>query len=396
MKRKLIALAACLFVVTAAYPQTYWRESVDTVSSAGYYNIELSQQLAGRGLHTLRIRDADDNEIPYLLRSSVPVSEMKQMEMYEILSHTRRDSVNTIVVRNTDAAISRFYLQLKEAEVAKQIAIRGSYDRKQWFSVKQRTPLHSEHNSMLGGIAIVDFPTGDYTYYELTVTNNSRSPLNITGVGKIGKSTIYGQFIELDAGPFETWEEDGNTIVAFPTLDRPFYLSKIEIGAQGKGHFSRRVRVETQGTYRGSFLFSSRELPVFYFDDLQIRDLRLVIENADNPPLSVSSVKLYGLNRYLCAYLEPGVQYRIETGSGNPPHYDIRKFADDIPLNLPVVKTGEPEEVVVAIPERVLEFYEKPFFMWGIIVFSGVVLLWVCAGMLRELKKKQDRKEDVQ
>lgn len=390
--KKLIFIAVWLCAVVSTSAQTYWQETIDTVSASGYYNIELSQEIAGLGLKTLQILDADNNEVPYLIRSSVSVKEMKQMEMYDLVSDTQRDSVNTIIVQNAAAEVSRFYLQMKPADVSKYISIRGSYDRKQWFSVKQYTPLRSEHNPNLGEIAIVDFPKGDYTYYELTITNNSRSPLNITGVGKIEKSSIYGRFVNLQAGNSSVKEEDGNTVVTFPAMKSPYYLSKLELQVTGKGHYSRRVRIEQKGYSIGTFQLSSRGEHTFYFDQLLIdKNVRIVIENENNPPLAVDDIKLLGLSRYMCAYLDAGMTYRIETGTERYRHYDIQDFADEIPLNLPVVGTFDLEEKTVEKePEREPRFFEKPVFLWGVIALVGIILFFICLRMLKELKKKNE------
>lgn len=393
MKNRLVLLTICLFAAAAGRSQNYWRACVDTVSAPGYYNIELSQEMAGRGLRTLRLRDAEGAEIPYLIRSSAPVREMERMEMYEQLSHEKRDSTNTIVLLNKDPEVSRFYLRMKQADVAKYVSIRGSYDRQQWFSVKQRTRLGGGHTPDTDAIAVIDFPAGDYTYYELTVTNSSRNPLNIIGVGKIENSTVYGRFTELNTGAFRTEEEDGSTIVTFPALQQPYLLSKLEIHAGSKGHFSRRMRLETGGYAKESFQFSSRqEQPFFYTDDLPIgKDFRLVIENGDNPPLQIDQVKLFGLDRYLCAYLDAGVRYRIETGTEEPRRYDIRDFADEIPHDLPVIRTGNTEEATTTPePEKIPKFYERPVFMWSVIILTGIILLFVCLRMAQELKKRQE------
>lgn len=393
MKKRVILLIVGLVAIAGSHAQSYWQESIDTISSSGYYNIELSQEIAGLGLNSLLILDGSDREIPYLIRSSVPVKEMRQIEMYELISNTHQDSINTIIVHNPEDEVSRFYLQMKEADVTKYISIRGSYDRKQWFSVKQNSILYSEHHPNLGEIAIVDFPKGDYTYYELTVTNNSHSPLNITGVGKIEKSNIYGQFVELESGPFVVEEDKGNTVISFPSLAYPYYLSKLEVQVTGKGHYSRRMILKSSGEREKNveaFQLSSRDEHVFYVDQVLIdKNTQIVIENENNPPLTVDDIKLFGLDRYLCAYLDVGIQYRIESGAKKPGRYDIQDFADEIPLNLSVVKTGNLVETVVEQePQREPHFFERPLFLWGVIILTAFILLFVSFGMLKELKKK--------
>lgn len=372
--------------------QSYWEEAIDTVSASGYYHIELSQEIAGLGLESLIIVDEKDQEVPYFVRSSVPVKEMRQMEMYTLLLNERKDSINTLIVHNDGGQVARFYVQMKEADATKHIAVRGSYDRQQWFGVKQRALLNTENTPSLGAIAVVDIPTGDYTYYELVITNNSLSPLNITGVGKMEKSSIYGQFVELPVGAVEVKEiENGNTVLTFPSMRYPYYVSKIEWSVTGKGHYNRKVGLEDKQYRISSFELSSREAPVFYFDPLLLsaNESRIVIENQNNPPLTVRQVKLFGMSRYLCAYLDAGTKYCIRTGSERYRDYDIRTFASEIPTNLSIVQTSGLKELTYAGQVRSLRFFEKPVFLWGVLVLTGALLLYICVRLLKELKEKE-------
>lgn len=298
IKKRAVVLTIGLITAVGCFAQSYWQETIDTVSTSGYYNIELSQEISALGQNSLLILDDHNKEVPYLIRSSVPVKEMKQIEMYELISNTRQDSINTIIVHNPEGEVSRFYLQMKEAEVSKYVTVRGGYDRQQWFSVKQNSVLYSEHNPNLGEIAIIDFPKGDYTYYELTVTNNSRSPLNITGVGKIEKSSIYGQFVELKSGPFVVEEDNkGSTVISFPSLKFPYYLSKLEIQVTGKGHYSRRMIMRSNGEREyiiESFQLSSRNDNTFYTGQVLIdKNIQFVIKNDNNPSLIVDDIKFF-------------------------------------------------------------------------------------------------------
>lgn len=391
MKRQLAVCLLWMASITLS-AQSYWEETTDTVSTSGYYHIGLSQEIAGLGLNRLKILDEAGREVPFFIRSSVPVKEMSRMEMYDLLLNVRKDSVNTLIVRNNGEQVSRFYVRMKEAEVTKHIAIRGSNDREQWFSVKQRSLLQTENNPGLGAIAIVDFPLGNYNYYELVVTNNSRSPLDIAGVGKMEESNIYGQFIELPSGIFEVKEEEnGNSVITFPSMKFPYYISKIELNATSKGHYSRNAHLEKEHHNSVFFEVSSRQAPVFYFDNILFdrNDSRIIIGNQNNPPLTIRDVKLFGMSRYLCAYLDAGLTYHIRTSDEPSRRYDIQNFEAEIPLNLPVVQTTGLAKHTLVEPARHLRFFEKPVFLWGVIVLTGIVLLLICLRMLRELKKKK-------
>lgn len=358
----LYGILLLLFSFSFLSAQTYWREAVDTVNQAGYYNIAFSQEIAGYGLESLKLINNKGEEIPYFIRSSVPVKEISKLQMYTVKSSIAKDSLNELIVENLkQEEISRFYLLLREADVSKYVSMKGSNDRRQWFSVMQKRPLQSEQNSKLGSIAIIDFPRGNYKYYQITIWNNSNSPLDITGVGRIENNQLYGQFPELNTGDFITELNDKKqTVISFPSMKGIYLLSKMEIKIADKRHYKRSGQLIEDEYTKGRFNLSSREENISYWNHIRItKDFQLVIDNLDNPPLDISSVKLFGLTRYMCAYLEPHITYHIETGGKSSKHYDIKDFANEIPMNLPVIQTEKLEEVIV--PEEVAESPKRFF-----------------------------------
>lgn len=386
------AFLLLLFCLLRLGAQTYWKETTDTVGQPGYYHIVLSQEIAGRGLENLKLTNPKEEEIPYFIRSSVSVKEITKLHMYGLLSFATKDSTNVLVVDNHEQEeISRFYLLLKEADAIKRVSMKGSNDRQLWFSVKQESLLRSEQNSTWGSIAIIDFPRGNYKYYQITITNNSHSPLDIIGVGKIESNQLYGQFSELNTGNFAAEVNDKKqTVIRFPSMPAPYLLSKLEIKVADKRHYKRTGYLRQKEYTKGSFTLSSREENTSYWDNVWIdKDFRIVIDNQDNPPLEITSVKLFGLTRYMCAYLEPHTTYCITTNNERHKHYDIKGFADEIPVNLPVILTTDTEEVTVSpaieAPKR---FFEKPLFLWSVIIITGLILTFICIKMLNELKKK--------
>lgn len=387
---RIFTLLVCLSISYSIFAQTYWKENIGTVDSTGYYHIKISPEIAGLGLRTLKILDNAGSEIPYFIRSSIPVTELKELDMYQLLSNVAKGKSNVIVLRKEpEEKVSRFYIVMKEADVQKQVSIRGSYDAKQWFTVKQKSTLVKEQNT---GMAVVNFPEGDYTYYEITIINNSGSPLNITGVGNVKKSNAYGQLIELNTGNFQQAEdkESRKTILSFPDVQYPYYLSKLQLSIKNKEHYNRDGRLVENGFTLGHFSLSSRKENTFFFNNLLIdKDIRIEINNQDNLPLIIESVRMFTLDRYLCAYLEEGKNYHIYTNGNLNKRYDIQDFADEIPSFLPIIKTSGLTSVSVAPePEPEKKFFEKPLFLWVVIILTGIILVLVCVRMLNEIRKR--------
>ena len=72
------------------------------------------------------------------------------------------------------------------------------------------------------------------------------------------------------------------------------------------------------------------------------------------------------------------------------PDYDIDHFKNDIPVDLPIVKTENLSQInmPVAVPERQPSLIEKPLFLWAVIILIGLFLTFVCYKTIKEMKKK--------
>lgn len=390
MFKSLAALASliCLNLPAGALSL---RAKLDPVTEAGYYRIRIGQELAGAGLHTLRLRDAGGTEIPYLLRTLPPVVQSERWKPCELLESEAHDSTNRLVVRNEGKAVSEFRIRMKGAEAAKRIAVRGSYDGQQWFGVKRweafgrHTGLRSEET------AFIEFPEGDYPFYELTIRNDAGSPLDIVEIARAERIIRYGPLEAIDAGSFAIATESDRTVVSFPKMSGPRCVAEMAIRAEGKGFYSRRARIESDGRSLSFRITSRRDTTILRTGAFPVgRDFRMVIENEGNPPLSIRDVKLYGKVYHLIAYLEPQMNYCVESGDGPHAAYDLDEFAGEFPDDLPEVAL---RPAVIVASEPATSPQERTGFIWAALALSGTVLLLVCRNTLRDLHRKQTGEE---
>ena len=350
------------------------------------------------GLKFIKIFDEQNSETPYFVRSANPIQEINSFENYEF-KKTIRDSLNIIIVDNRNSEdLSRFCVVLQKAETEKFVTVRGSNDMKQWYIVKQTSGVYKSGQQSPDSntdMLIIDFPQGNYRYYEITLWSNNGSPLDIQKVGKIKNSSLYGNFIEIDHGAFipENNSEDNYTYIRFPGLRNDYSINKIEFFIKNKPDYLRRAVIKDSAAYNGVTLsLSSRSDNTFFTNDLNFSSkTHIAIENKNNPPLSVDEIKIFGLRRYMCLYLEAGKKYKLKADSRNPvlSKYDIEHFRDKISADLPVLNLTNlhdyiiPEEVT---PTRELSLIEKPVFLWSIIIVIGAFLIFICVKMIREMK----------
>lgn len=388
-----------LLLSPGIFAQSVWTEEIQPVEVSGYYNIQLGQGIIakslGSDLSDLKILDSKNNEVPYFLRSVNPIREISRFENYNLKQNQVKDSLNIVTIDNQEKEdINRFYIIIRKADVSKYASLRGSNDQKQWYIVRQKTSISGFGDA--DEVLILDFPKGNYRYYEITLENNQNSPLEVLKVGKIKNSNIYAQFTELQLGHFLQKESisDKRTYITFPDSQDTYRISKLEIGINNKAYYFRHaVMSDSISHSRVTFDLSSKGNNTFFINSfLFSRNTSIAIENHNNPPLKVDSVKAYGLNRYVCAYLEEGQSYIIRVGSKDktPPKYDIEYFQNDIPADLPVIKTNNLQSIVAKNAEqaRELSWIEKPVFLWGVIIIIGLFLLFICVKMIKEMKKK--------
>ena len=380
-------LTILLVIALGVQSQTTWSEKIEVVQADGYYNIALSQELIGlskyKQLTDLRILDGKGNEIPYLVRLSAPVSTTSRKIALPILTNTAKDSVNTLVFENKEQGeIDYVYVDMKKADVRKSVRIRGANEPDNWYMVKEFMPLHESS----GETYTINFPQGNYRYYELTILNSGGSPLRISGVSQLDNSSIYGEFIPLPMNDYSISVSDKNTIIDFRT--KTYRIARLSFSISKPALYQRDASISSNSSFADIHL-SSRGTNVVYLDNfLSDSIMKMTIFNQNNPGLQIDSIRAEGLVHYLCAYLEKGKKYTIELKDYHTAQYDIENFKEEIPANLPIVKTNELESYTFVPPPKVTRFYEKPVFLWGAIIVVGLILGFVCIRALRELKQK--------
>lgn len=397
--RLLLCISLSLFVWYGFCQQVVWNADLPVVDKSDYYNVELTQELIGAGLKYLKILDEQETEVPYFIRSSDPIQEINSFESYELKSNIAKDSLNMLLVDNRQAEnLNRFCIVLQRADVRKYAAVRGSNDLKQWYIVKQQTEVSNLRQSDSGNteMIILDFPQSNYRYYEITLQNTQRSPLEVHQVGKIKNSSLYGWFVAIKTGPFVQENDPANkqTILHFPDLPHTYCINKIEFGIKNKPDYYRQAILFDSVSYqRNEFSLSSRKENILYPNDFVFGSHTVVlIENQQNPPLVIDSIKIYGLCRYACAYLEAGKRYHIALNTAEPVGgtYDIERFRDEIAADQPIIRltnvSGETKIPVITLREPSL--IERPLFLWSVILIVGVFLCFICLKMIKDIKSK--------
>lgn len=408
MKRTLSISILTLFCWGFAYAGGGFTARMGRADTAGYYNIRLDPQAVALGaphrFGNFRVRDTGGKEVPFFVRADDYVTGINEFIAYPLAANDARESVNVVVVDNAaKREMERFCVEVNAAEVSKSVEIRGSDDGKRWYAVKAKGPVLS--SGFYKGdreYLVVDIPRGNYAYYEITLTNGQASPLEVVSVGDFRHSRLYSAMVRYDPGALERADSNKCTYLRFPDAPHDFQVSRMAFHISDGFRYRRAGHIELPGQYLPAtdFELSSEQANVFVFGPLLFGpQTRIVIENQDNRPLKVDSVTLYGLNRYLCAYLEPGETYTLAidtTGTWGAPDYDIAFFQEEINGTgrvVPMIGMSALTADQAAAPDLTdsdtRRFFEKPWFLWSVIgvVCAGLVVL--CWRVVREMERNK-------
>ncbi len=396
---KQIIYLCCLFpllVQAQIQERNIYESAVEEVPENGYYNILLTQQLVGvsrdNRLHDIRMYDASGGEVPYFIRTEGVSQEIQQWLWYDLLENTGTDSINRIVLHNPEEKlIHRLLIVSRLADVNHSVQVRGSNDCSSWFIVKQfRHITKRTSDDQVHEIFTVDIPAGNYPYYEITIRNSGSSPLNITGVVNTEDQQIYYTLSPLPVFPVvQKDSSDRHTYLFFPDLPQDFRFDRVDFFLNHPSDYFR------QATYAGgdrfTFNLSSGSDNRFYPQTMRLtRENYFRIDNQNSPPLKVDSVRFYGQDRYLCAYLTVAEKYKvvIDNQQRDRSTYDIEHFRNDIPSQLPVLQTTLPvvwHEQIEAVNRKTL-WIERPIVLWSILIGVGLFLLWICWRVMKQTK----------
>ncbi len=386
------------FIVTASVPK---------VSGTGFYRIPLSPELIthlNEGFTNLRIYDTLQQEIPYLIKEEVPVLTTQKFVEYPVATKSTKDLFTQIVFSNKEKkAINNVTLVIRNAETTKEATLLGSDDGSAWYALKEKFYLTSiQSANQTYEMRIVDFPISNYSRFKLKINDSTSAPLNILKVGYYESEAVTGNYTLLRQPQLKMTEDRSNkkTILKI-TFATAMLIDKLEFEILAPALYNRSAIIQhpvifttrkgkkvTRNEFIQSLQFISTQQSSFHLQPVVSNELIVEINNDDNPPLKMASVKAYQLNRYLIAWLERGKGYNIRIGKPDMPaaSYDIGYFKDSVPNDAPTVRL---DKVTIVQPKQIASksnLFSDKRFIWAAIVLVAAVLGVMSYRMVKETK----------
>lgn len=272
------------------------------------------------------------------------------------------------------------------------ILLSGSLASAGDFSVNSR--LDSVHKSGFYKIQLIpeliSYAKSDYSDIRILDSHSKEIPF-VFREELPGSKGCYSRVPVKNISQKDSSNKKSYVVVHF---DHPYELSRLEFRVSGPVFYQRSVyigifddgyTIETPG----KFELSSARPAIWEPVKFRVKDLVLIIENHDNEPLKIDSIKAYELKKYLVARLEKDEIYSVNSGNEKlyMPNYDLRYFSDSIPDTIATLITHKISVTTAAEPTGSGVIFTRTV-LWGVIILVIGLMGFLSVRMIREMNGK--------
>ncbi|MES2516099.1 MAG: hypothetical protein V4580_18235 [Bacteroidota bacterium] len=412
MKHLIFSLILNVIGCTGITAQSFLRESVILgIAKDSLYKIPLTpeyKKFMSPDLHDLRIYDGKQKEVPYVVLSEPLLKAKSDFISYEIVSQNHFSTFSEIVIRNANRdKISNIAFNINNSDAYKYCSIEGSNDKEQWYSVSELQELSLAYNNAYSNqYKCIYFPLNDYEYFRLTVDDWFSHPLKINSAGCFKNSVIAGKLNDVEFTKTVLDDTRNKKTLVHLSFTNNQQVDRIDFKIKAPRLYMRHAVVYVNReqplkhkteTYREvAFEFNLKSDDILFFDlpHLNEKDLVIEIENKDNPPLEIESIRCKQLASYLICDFSSDQKYVMKYGDMKLklPEYDLGNFVSQIPQLLPVAAIGAVKEIAVLSEQpvkREIAFFETQTFLWLCLGLGAVIIVLFSRSLLKDMNSKE-------
>ena len=409
-----IVLTAIPTIAAAEFALADWRYAREVrtppVTQEALVELHPDAQLydgAARGLTDLRIITGDTREAPYTLEAlrgstvqrDVPVTLRDQGYV-----QGRYNTFTAALALEEGVIHNRVSIQTDSINFQRTALVATSNDEQIWAEVAEGAvhDFRLTDTEATSRNTSIDYP--DSTARYVRVLDDGNGPLTITGArvsatqaeprrevswpaaitgvsrGEDQQSTLVG--LDLNASGIPT-----DRIAV--TVDDVNFSREVALEASGDGETWRTVESRASIFAYDTPRFTGENLSFTYPESTE-RYLRIVIHDADNPPLPVTGVQVWGAQRRALFFARPDEEYKAYYGNAGAlrPTYDIERLLSFLDTEgLPVAGLGaQTDNPMYAEPRP--PFSERlPWLLPLALALAGLLVGGILLSVFRKARK---------
>jgi len=297
------------------------------------------------------------------------------------------------------SSVNEIRLDFKQENFDWSIAIEGSQNQNEWFSIVDNYRILSIKNSLTDfKFTRVNFPNASYRYFRLHIKSNKPPELLSTKV--ILTKNAAGKYLNYSINSTKVVEDKENkqTVLEI-NLQADVPVSYLKIVVKNKYDYYRPVTIEylTDSTkvpagwiYNYNSLsggtLNSLETNEFKFNSTTLKRIKVIIENQDNAALEIKSVTVKGYEHQLIARFDGPATYFLTYANKNAskPAYDIDRFTDNIPTTFTALKVGNEQLIDKKAIQKEEPLFKSKTWLWVILTSIILLLGWFSIKMIRQ------------
>lgn len=381
---------------------------LDSVKTSGFYNIELTPEITAHlktDYSDLRIINNAGKWVPHVLHATTDEYSNAPLIIASKFSITENSDIATtlIIVGNRKMA-SSIDLLITNTAAERFCTLSGSSNKQNWFVINDSIVLNPTPS--LNGtenISTIDFPPTNYPFYKIVIHNKNKDPFNIRGVFEhTVAAEITNPLYKLNENPVATIQQKDSGKISYIKITQqlPYHFDNISLQFSGVKYYDRKIDLyvpdadnssfASPGQLLKSFTVSNNSTLQFNIPLTKASVFYLLINNEDNLPLTVNSVKAACSNHYITTYLENGSNYRliIDNADADIPNYDLSKLNSKIPGSISFLQFGK-ITAFAEIKPKVITAKNNKWILWVAIGVALLILLFFTYKMLKEVDKRK-------
>lgn len=412
MKKRLINFLLLSFLSFSSRAQTegyHYYSLLDSVKISGFYNIVLVPQVNAHlktDYSDVRVIDNKNKWVPHVLH--IPLLEMSREVVTADLKFaiSVSNKINTIIIVDAPQQLKNINVVIKNTSVEKFCSLSGSNDKKNWFVISDSILLHpqaAEKNTE--SILNIKFPQSNYSNLKLVINNHNKDPFNIVSVSTTGKAQgfLFSNFSDslMQNPPCILLQKDSAKQSIIKIIQpKNFHFNQINIKAEGLKYYNREVDMYVANNNNSSFSNPGKFIQSFVISNngnllinLPLQNTNvfyLIIKNGDNPALQIKEVSTGIGYRYITAFLEKGINYKLilDNAKAELPNYDITKDYPTIKDSVALLATGNILAYKSSEVTEINKTNNRQWLIWAAIIVTLSILLFFTKTMIKEVNKK--------
>jgi hypothetical protein len=332
----------------ATLPADWQHQQSFDVTATGLVKFSLPVETldaARPGLEDLRVYDDAGAEVPYLTEHPMPAPRIvRNAKSFQ----TSLNPQNTVVTLETGITnpINTVALETPANNFIKSVSVEGSADGRAWRPIVQSKPIFRQPNGMSElGIGI---PPAAWVWLRLTVDDQRSQPVPFTGAHLQAASGASAPDEPVTVSIGERHETPGETRLTLNLGAANLMLSQVQIETP-EPLFKRQVTIAVpqiredsireQAISSGELYrvtlegqIASQNLSLGMENQVGSRDLLMLIQNNDSPPLPITAVRAMRRPVYLVFSPKQSGTYHLATGNARcaAPRYDLAGLAGNL------------------------------------------------------------------